>query len=205
MLKNIIFSLLFAGAFTACGDDTEPVDTGGEPAPIACDEGQACPDGTTCNGTICEELAIDPLACDDETACPIGATCNSENLCEGEAPVTDDAPQACDIATPCNEGLDCVDDICTYSAEGSACTSADADAVCGLAGFCSFSLEQTCGIDDAVGVCSDGFNDAPSAEEAVVCGCDGNSYWNADQASINQINVASEGLCEAPEEMTSEI
>ncbi len=64
--------------------------------------------------------------------------------------------------------------------------------------FCQFTIEQTCGAADHLGVCVER-PEACIEIFAPVCGCDGNTYDNSCFAQAAGVSVAAEGACDEPE------
>ena len=152
--------------------------------------------------TGCEDSKIDndpvrnnaPVACEASQPCPVGSMCNG-TFCVA-IPVDAPAPMSCEAPEDCADGFTCDEGTCIYQT-GTECSQDSDPGHCG-AGFCRYELELACGDTGEFGVCSERL-ESIRVEEAIVCGCDGNSYWNADWAHAMGISVQYSGLCEDPE------
>jgi hypothetical protein len=66
--------------------------------------------------------------------------------------------------------------------------------LCGEGQYCNYAPEASCGAADAPGTCTD-IPEVCNRIYAPVCGCDGQTYGNACEASSRSVSIASEGEC----------
>lgn len=116
-------TFLISALFLALGCSDAVTEDKRESAPQACEAGQTCPIGSSCNGTYCI----------------------------AETPV-ENAPQVCDETNACSTGFECIDTSCVYSFADRDCTTSNESEVCGT-GFCVFAQEDACGIGGEIGSC----------------------------------------------------
>lgn len=174
LLRNTLTKFIFLLSIASCRQDTV----------------EECGPNTDCKET---------LACGGGLTCPIGSSC-VEDFCELEQ-IAPDVVQTCDSENPCGRSdHECVEGTCQYVNNGTSCTTENALEMCGELGYCSFTIEQNCGLEAVGGLCTDGLVDENFGVLAPVCGCDGNTYWNSQISAMNQINISSDGLCGNPDE-----
>lgn len=137
IIRTILASALFFAVGCTDTDATEGTKDDKESAPLACEEGQTCPIGSSCNGSYCTLV-----------------------------PVIEDAPLACDEANLCSTGFECMDASCVYVLAGADCTEASEEEVCGT-GFCMFELEDVCGVGGETGSCTAQLESLRTEEDTV--------------------------------------
>lgn len=140
--------------------------------PGTCDDGDACTENDSCNGTACEGT---PISCDDGNVCTSGDVC-VDGSCQPGTPNTD----PCDDGNACTTGDSCADGSCQPGTpnndpcdDGNSCTEND---TCS-GGVCSGGVPSAC--DDG-NVCTDDSCDAILGCVHTcnnTCNTKGQGYW----------------------------